>query len=61
MKAEKQEDGSWLCSGQGYDFPILSEGASREEAIQGFNDTFGRQYARAQTADHLSLLEEGKL
>ena len=61
MIAEKQEDGSWLAEGDGYDRYILSDADTREEAIRGFNKVWGDQYARSQVADHLSLLEEGKL
>jgi hypothetical protein len=55
MKAEKQEDGSWLASGEGFDRPILAEGFSRREAVEAFTVVYGNQYAAAQVADYVSM------
>ena len=60
MKVEKQQDGSWLASGDGYDRPILAEGHTRIQAEAGFLTEYGNQYAAAQVATHLALVESGQ-
>ena len=58
MKVEQVLDGSWLACGDGYDIPIAAEGGTRQEAVHNFTQAYGDQYAKAQVADHLSLVWE---
>ena len=46
----RNSDGSYSASGDGYDYPIVAEGLTREEARKGFEVQFGNQYAAAQVA-----------
>ena len=60
MIAEAVADGSWIAHGDGYDTPIVAEGGTRQEAVHNFTQAYGDQYAAAQSATHLSLVESGQ-
>ena len=57
MITRQVEDGSWLATGMGYDRYIVAEGGNRAESVYNWNEVFGEQYAKAQVADALSLVE----
>ena len=46
----RNSDGSYCASGDGYDYPIVAEGLTREEARKAFEAQYGHQYAAAQVA-----------
>lgn len=61
MKAERQENGTWIASGNGELRPILAEGETREAAVSAYTAIYGDQYAEAQSLTHYSLMAQGAL
>ena len=55
----RNSDGSYSASGDGYDYPIVAEGLTSEEAEKEFYSQYGNQYARAQTETHISEVMYG--
>ena len=53
-------EGHWVARGNGPTRYIISEGISREEAVQGWEHHYGNQYAAEQVATHFSMMSEGR-
>ena len=65
MKAEKvfcmRQGWHWIAQGPGELRPIIAEGDTRKEAVEGYTKLYSDQYAEAQCKTYYSLMAQGGL
>ncbi len=57
-----QQNDHWVAEGDGPMRYILAEGDTRSQAVEGYTQCYGRQYAEQESMTHFALkaTEDGK-